>query len=86
VPPGCIEVGKCPDAARIDQFKLQRPDALEDTVQARLIQISAEHGDAAAGAHFQSAERRRGRRFVEPARYADLVAQVQSPASVSPVS
>jgi hypothetical protein len=49
-------------------------------MQPGLIQFSPEHGDTAAGAHVQAAERRR-RRFIKPAHYADLIARAQKHAS-----
>jgi hypothetical protein len=62
------------NAARFDQVEAEKPDSLERTVQAGLIELAPDHGDAAASGDVQARERG-GRRLIETTRDADLIAR-----------
>jgi len=62
------------NAARFEQVKTEKPDSLEQAVQAGLIELAPDHRDAAAHGDLQVREL--GRRFlIEPTRDTDLVAR-----------
>src|SRR5690348_12970793 len=64
--------GRDPDPARVHEIKVERPDPLEQAVQACLVEYTPEHGHAAGGGDAQVSERR-GSRRVELACDANLV-------------
>lgn len=65
--------GCATNAAHFDQVEAQRPDPLKHAMQACLVELAPDQGDAAGGCHAQACECARGG-TVEVTRDADLVA------------
>ena len=62
------------NAARFEQVKAEKPDSLEQAVQAGLIELAPDYRDAAARGDLQVREPGR-RPVIEPTRDTDLVAR-----------
>ena len=62
------------NAARFEQVKAEKPDSLEQAVQAGLIELAPDYRDAAARGDLQAREPGR-RPVIEPTRDTDLVAR-----------
>jgi hypothetical protein len=77
-------ISRHPDAPRVHEVEPERPDPLEQAMQAGLVEVTPEGSDAAGGGDAQAGERRSSRR-IELTRDADLVTcgHGTSPSTVS---